>query len=365
MARTTHTIKTRVLTEGSLQGMTVDKVGQLLQATDPGKVMDAGAEYQALAKRLDTTVRELEKQARALAEVWHGDAAVKAQEALRKLHATARELRAKSNQMGGSLATLGKQMDWYRVHAPGYGNASVDDSVKGAVGLDNADDDAKAHLRNLNSRMREAHGTMPASLTEDLPGLSDATTDRPPPPRRRDPGGIDPYGKDPFGKNPYDTKDPYGNDPFENDPSTKDPYGNDPYDHDPYGNGPSGGGRDPFGRGGTELASAGGGLGGGGGGLGTGGGLGGGGGGVGGGPGSGLGSAGGLAGGPLGVGGTGTGGGLGSGAKSGAAGRPGGTPLGAGGGGKEGEKERERSTWLTEDEDVWGDDGDVAPPVIG
>jgi hypothetical protein len=31
---------------------------------------------------------------------------------------------------------------------------------------------------------------------------------------------------------------------------------------------------------------------------------------------------------------------------------------------KDGE-ERERSTWLIEDEDVWGSDGDVAPPVIG
>ncbi|SEG79394.1 hypothetical protein SAMN04489712_112209 [Thermomonospora echinospora] len=35
------------------------------------------------------------------------------------------------------------------------------------------------------------------------------------------------------------------------------------------------------------------------------------------------------------------------------------------GGGKDGEKERERTTWLTEDEDVWGADGDTAPPVIG
>jgi hypothetical protein len=33
--------------------------------------------------------------------------------------------------------------------------------------------------------------------------------------------------------------------------------------------------------------------------------------------------------------------------------------------GGEGEEERERSTWLTEDEDVWGNDGDAAPPVIG
>jgi hypothetical protein len=41
-----------------------------------------------------------------------------------------------------------------------------------------------------------------------------------------------------------------------------------------------------------------------------------------------------------------------------------GAPMGGHGGG-EGEEERERSTWLTEDDDVWGGDGDTAPPVIG
>jgi hypothetical protein len=28
------------------------------------------------------------------------------------------------------------------------------------------------------------------------------------------------------------------------------------------------------------------------------------------------------------------------------------------------EQERERSTWLTEDDDVWGGDPDAPPPVI-
>jgi hypothetical protein len=31
-----------------------------------------------------------------------------------------------------------------------------------------------------------------------------------------------------------------------------------------------------------------------------------------------------------------------------------------------GSQDRERGTWLTESEDIWGsDDGDVAPPLIG
>jgi hypothetical protein len=43
-----------------------------------------------------------------------------------------------------------------------------------------------------------------------------------------------------------------------------------------------------------------------------------------------------------------------------------GMPMGgARGGGSGDQNEHERSTWLTEDEDVWGGDDDTAPPVIG
>ncbi|NEA25119.1 hypothetical protein G3I70_21925, partial [Actinomadura bangladeshensis] len=52
-------------------------------------------------------------------------------------------------------------------------------------------------------------------------------------------------------------------------------------------------------------------------------------------------------------------------AGAGARGMPmGGMPMGQGAQGGKGE-ERERNTWLTEDEDVWGADDDTAPPVIG
>jgi uncharacterized protein YukE len=52
-------------------------------------------------------------------------------------------------------------------------------------------------------------------------------------------------------------------------------------------------------------------------------------------------------------------------AKGGANGMNGGMPMGMGGAGHDQAEERERTTWLTEDEDVWGGDGDVTPPVIG
>ncbi|TYC07820.1 hypothetical protein FXF65_40460 [Actinomadura syzygii] len=52
-------------------------------------------------------------------------------------------------------------------------------------------------------------------------------------------------------------------------------------------------------------------------------------------------------------------------AGGGARGGMGGAPMGGRGGGK-GEEDHERTTWLTEDEDVWGgNDDDASPPVIG
>ena len=84
--------------------------------------------------------------------------------------------------------------------------------------------------------------------------------------------------------------------------------------------------------------------------------------------GSGFGGAGGFAGagGPWGTGGVG-GSGAGVAGEGAGAGRSGVMPMqGAGGAGGRGEseEERERSTWLTEDEDVWGIGVEVVPPVI-
>jgi len=117
------------------------------------------------------------------------------------------------------------------------------------------------------------------------------------------------------------------------------------------------GGSDLAGLGGGGGGSLAGGLGGGGGGLG--GGLGGGGGGLG--AGGGLGSTG------AGLGGAGTLGAGGAAPRAGVGGAngAGGMPMGGMGGGGGQKEERERTTWLTEDEDVWGGDGDAAPPVIG
>jgi hypothetical protein len=51
---------------------------------------------------------------------------------------------------------------------------------------------------------------------------------------------------------------------------------------------------------------------------------------------------------------------------------PGGGPIGTGAGAPigghgrgDGGEERERDVWLTEDDDIWGADEDVAPPLIG
>jgi hypothetical protein len=53
-------------------------------------------------------------------------------------------------------------------------------------------------------------------------------------------------------------------------------------------------------------------------------------------------------------------------AGAGRGGRVGGMMGGAGGhGGQEAGDGDEHSTWLNEDEDIWGSDTDAAPPVLG
>ncbi|MFI6514802.1 WXG100 family type VII secretion target [Spirillospora sp. NPDC050679] len=297
------------------------------------------------------------------------------------------------------------------IAGPGGGMIAIGGKKLGeALGLLENEEDklAREHIKRLSERTVQAHDRFPTTLVTDLPHSGNDLWKQPPntPPGGMPPGGMPPGGMPPGGgvppgggqnvpKNPYGDTPPGGNPPdgFGNQNVPKNPYdtnppgGNPPGGYpgggngggqhvppNPYGNGPGrsdlagvnppnvppggGGGAvpDPFGR---QGLGGGGGLppGGGGGGAALGG-M----------PGAGL------AGGPPGAGvgagrgGLGTGrGGLGSGARGTGMGgmMGGGAPMGGRGGGQ-GEGENERSTWLVEDEDVWGgSDGDAAPPVIG
>jgi hypothetical protein len=353
-------------------GWTMDAVKQMLSSLDPGHVATVGQAYTDAADALTTAADRLHQHAQRLVEAWTGENADRALKQLGQLNTTAAELQEKSATTGQVYSWLGTEiLPWYKAEGEKMGHGYISDS---------GDDKAAVELLDrMDNRILQGYNGVPDSISKDLPphtksGVGDL--------------GIPDTGRTPTGRQP-----PGGTIV----PPTAGAPGSLPGQHgvDPGGTpagvpgGPGAGtvhdsgpgavpgaglpGAGVPAAGGTDLAGAGGGAGVdpfGAGGIG--GGAGGAAGGLGGGPG-------GLGGGPGGVGGVlapGTPGSLGAGrggagaapggsATRGAGGRPGGgAPMGGGGHGKE-EEERERTTWLTEDEDIWTDDGDVAPPVIG
>jgi hypothetical protein len=359
-------------------GASFGTVKKRFKALDPSKANDAGDACLSAANELAAKANLLaERHAPALLEAWGGDGAQAALDQLRQLHWTANELARKS-------ATAAQSLKWYGSEILPWYKALGDRMSDGWFSTSKDDTQARMLMNRFNLRTFWAQNGLPKEITHDLPtGSGDQGTPSGPS-GPGGPGGGMPTGgggggmpkgaklpkSDPFG-NMNDNKNPnLSNDSSKFPDNTSLPKDNTTFPkaggngtnlagyHPPGGGGLGGGGgglgRDPFGKGGL----GGGGLGGGG--LG----------------GGGLGPDG-LGGGGLGgVGGTrgaGAAGSLGSAAAAdeaaaaSAAGRMGGAgmmPMVPGGAGQ-GQQERERSTWLHEDEDVWGADDDVTPPLIG
>ncbi|TDD32528.1 WXG100 family type VII secretion target [Actinomadura sp. KC06] len=381
----------------------IDEMNQILNATDPQKVMDAGTHYTAAAQKFQNAAGILRREKAALAGVWKGEDADATTEQMERLHQSATGMQEVAQTTGKALSDHGTKLDWYKRHQPGkgfIGNISYDDAgvvaagtmVAGPAGgmialggkklgeafglIDSAEEKAaQEHMKRLGERTVEANRAMPEKISTNMPETN--ITSKVPTNDIPGGGGItNPGGGGGGGSIPGTGGMPGGGGSIP---------GGGGSGNIPGGGGsiPGGGGSIPGGGGGGSIPGGGGsgsdlaGLppGGGGGagdpfgrtGLGGGGMPGGGGGGsI---PGGGGLGAGGLAGGmPGGAAGGGAGAGRGGG-RAGSAGRGGmgGMPMGGGrGGGGNGEDEHERTTWLTEDEDVWGgNDDDTAPPVIG
>ncbi|GAA2086240.1 hypothetical protein [Actinomadura alba] len=353
-----------------------DALKQIINGMQPEPVQKAGAAYTAVSKRMEDTVELIYDQSRRLAEHWGGKDAVAAMTQMQKAYEQAKEIYTESQRTGNALTSHSQMQQSWKDNVrddPWWSSDWM--ALGGATGLGARNQQAGELMERLQSQTAQSNSNFPASIQADMPNTNISPYgpgERPPGGPGKPPGG--PGGGDlPKGPGGGDLpKGPGGGD-FPKGPGggdfPKGPGGGD-LPNGPGGgdlpNGPGGGGYP--GGGGSDLAGVGGGAGGGGlsGGMPGGGGLGPGG------VGGGLGAGGGLPGGGVGAGGAGPGafGGPGMGALGknglGAGGMGmGGMPMGAGGGqGGDGE-ERERTTWLTEDEDVWGADDDAAPPVIG
>jgi uncharacterized protein YukE len=358
----------------------VEAVRAMLRDMRPGEVDQSAAAYNKVAARMQTSVELLYNQATKLAEAWGGEAAQNAMRQLQKTYDQANEIRAKSQQTGGAMSVHADMMRSYQANPPEEaggggimgGIVKVASAVSPAVGVGAAaatNDNADEFMGRLQGDTVKSNGNFPRDIQTDMANVE--SYQEPPisePDPGHGPGGGGGGGGGSVGGGHLPGA---GGGGLGSGGSVGGGHlpgaGGGGIDGGSVGGGHLPGGVGGVGGGGTDLAGAGGGglpggVGGGslGGGAGLGGGVGGGGlpgGGLG--AGAGVGVLGGGAGGGAGI-------GAGAGAGKGAAGRPGmGSPMGGHGGGGEGEEERERSTWLTEDDDVWGGDGDTAPPVIG
>ena len=369
----------------------------------PSGVHDKSVTWHNVAGTLDQLKADLDSALSVIRDHWRDDSSKDAKEKLTTLSLTAENLSQASTKMSSGLAQLGDALDTVKSSAGATGDASDETATA----------DWLAFVSNMNAGLdlfpkvirgqidpnaapntfQDPRGTdMGSSGSPGGIGSGGSGGGKGYP--KIDPGtGIKPTYPDPNltdGNNDTTLDNPTLDNPTLDNPTTDGPGDYPGFDtgsnggDDGYGSGSGGYGSGlPSLDGSSRLASAGGA-----GGLGSGGGFGGGGGGFGGsggglGGGSGAGGFGGGSGGGLGSGGgSGLGGSAGGMMGGGTAGRPGSAPAGAGaggrgvmggmggmGGGRGGggggggdDDERERSTWLTEDEDVWG--AAPAPPGV-
>jgi hypothetical protein len=361
--------------------LSYDDVKQQFDQLNPGPINLACTQWSRAASALGTLANRLKDEAGSpLHNAWKSKSSPDAQLQLQEAQATAHALADQCMQMARATDYAYKYADWYKAHLPGDGYVQTGGDSQRAVD----------HLMRMLSRYNEVIATVVPSQVRSgevasNPGQHDSGDSFKP----NGPGGGGGPSAPHLGGGPGAGGGGGGGAGLPGGP-------------DPFGSGGAGGGAgagdpgfpgggaggagdvgDPFGNGGLG-SGAGGGFGGGAGsdfgnpydagsalaGGGAGGGLGGG---LGGGAGGGIGAGGlgGVPGGGVGAGGAGAGrGGAGAGAR-GAGSGAGGSGAGAGRGGgmhggqEGGEEDRERTTWLTEDDDVWGGDTDAPPPVIG
>ncbi|TDE59959.1 hypothetical protein E1295_01535 [Nonomuraea mesophila] len=371
-----------------LMDSTIDEVKRHIDETDPGSVKLAGLYYEAAEPLLNSFATDLKTKAADLAEYYKGPSAYQTQLQLQGLAASARELATKLGAMGRSLKGYGETLQWAQANVveSAYRDSRSDRDIDYAAALNpfngphRGDERAADHMKAVNERIVGHYEQLPSEVQQALPIVVNPEM----PDFRRDPlqtggppwgdhrsvGGYDP---DSFGPGsvkgvpavagPHDGAYPGGDYPGGGRPGVGDPPGSDTSvgnvpsspSGTPGGVNPPGGPHDPGSvaasgvptattpnPGGTDLAGYD--------------------------PSTGNTTPGGTqttTGGP----GTGTGTGVPGGGSAGnggaaaaGAGRTGaggmGFPMmpmmGGGAGGRDQENDRESSTWLAEDDDVWG-----------
>ncbi|MEV4395658.1 WXG100 family type VII secretion target [Nonomuraea sp. NPDC049607] len=194
----------------------VAAVKDLITELTPQTLETAAATYRMAADRLTSMNETLVSGATQMAKYWEGASSVEAQQSLRTLHATIRELAAKFRAMSGPLEGLAKRLKEHQNfvnHKFGAWSQSDgrtwDDDFPGVYmtmdkGLELGSQNhlAGQHLRLLNNDLRKVFEELPASLRKVVPDLKPPTV----PAADEGPGGE----KEDYKIDPTPYKDPGG-----------------------------------------------------------------------------------------------------------------------------------------------------------
>jgi hypothetical protein len=160
----TYEIKSGGRPSGNPAKYTFEEVQSLLEATDPSKVSSAGTAFHSAAQAAAHVAHALYLAGSHLSEKWEGVDADAAQKALGQLYATANELYGRSNQAGQALQFYGGTLSQYKgLKFPGGGASPVEDPARQKA--------AETVMRAVNEHMGTAWDAMPDKVQQNLPSL--------------------------------------------------------------------------------------------------------------------------------------------------------------------------------------------------
>ncbi|MFI6918581.1 WXG100 family type VII secretion target [Nonomuraea spiralis] len=164
---------------GSLGSSTLDQVKKWIDATDPSAVKLAGLYYSRAETLLNGVAADLKTKAADLAKNYTGPAAVETQKQLQALHASVRELARKLGEMGRPLQGYGETLHWAQANVV----ESMDHDSRSDRDVDWAgrvpfyrlyrgDKRAVDHLKKVNERIVEHYKQLPVDVQTALPDPS-------------------------------------------------------------------------------------------------------------------------------------------------------------------------------------------------
>jgi uncharacterized protein YukE len=158
---------------GATSGMTLAEVKALVEPIQPERVTAAGASYQRASDKLTALASNLIDHAQKLAGAWGGATAPKAIAQMRQLHQTAIDLANTSQGTASVLNWYGTTIQpWYKSQILNM-NDTFGDKVTGFfTGTDPANTAAANQLAKLNARTVEAYNSIPPAANKNLPPLT-------------------------------------------------------------------------------------------------------------------------------------------------------------------------------------------------